>query len=134
MNKLSTIRSYGKDISMLFSAPASGVGVTQQQFKEECDINTIVKRFGITGELPQHQRHPLPDDTTYGHTEYRELLDHVIKVQRAFNDMDVNVRNRFANDPAKLLDFVDDPKNQEEAVRLGIAVAKPAPPPPAPPA
>jgi len=25
---------------------------TQQNFKEECDINTILKRFNVTGQLP----------------------------------------------------------------------------------
>ena len=31
---------------------------TQQQFAEEADINTIVERFNLTGQLPQDVRPP----------------------------------------------------------------------------
>ena len=36
--------------------------LTQQQFKEECDINTILDRFGITGEVPTNVRQPISAD------------------------------------------------------------------------
>ena len=31
---------------------------TQQQFRDEVDINTIVERFGVTGELPPQMQFP----------------------------------------------------------------------------
>ena len=34
--------------------------------------------------------------------------------------LDANVRKRFHNDPAELIDFVSDEKNRDEAVRLGL--------------
>ena len=38
--------------------------LTQQSFKDECDINEIVRRFGLTGQLPENFRAPVSGDFT----------------------------------------------------------------------
>ena len=47
--------------------------LAQQQFKEDCDINTIVERFGFTGELPKGVRLPMYGDFT-GIGDFRDAL------------------------------------------------------------
>lgn len=37
---------------------------TQQQFKDECDINEIMRRFGKTGQVPSNVRAPMYGDFT----------------------------------------------------------------------
>ena len=37
-----------------------------------------------------------------------------------FDNLPSDVRNRFNNNPAQLLDFVADPENKEEAIELGL--------------
>ncbi|AXH77600.1 MAG: internal scaffolding protein [Microviridae sp.] len=96
-------------------------GLTQQQFKEESDINTIVKRFGLTGELPVNERMPISGDFT-GVTDFQSALNAVTQAQQAFNDLPAELRYRFNNDPGRLLSFLDDVQNIEEAVKLGIVV------------
>lgn len=97
--------------------------VVQQQFAEECDINTIVKRFGLTGELPNGVDMPLSGDFT-GVTDFQTAMNLVRKSQESFLELPAHIRERFANDPARVMQFLDDPSNREEAINLGI-VAKP---------
>lgn len=127
MRRLGTLRSYGRDISALFSTSIVGPSLTQQQFKEECDINTIVKRFGLTGEMPVSQRQPLPDSAVYGEVSFQEMLNAVSAAQRSFMDLPASTRARFANDPAKLLKFVEDPSNRDDAISWGM-IPKPVEP------
>lgn len=95
-----------------------------QDALEETDINTIVRRFGITGQLPQGVRPPQYGDFT-GVTDYREALDAVIEADRAFMQMPADVRKRFDNDPARFVDFCSDPGNLEEARKLGLLMPEP---------
>lgn len=101
---------------------------TQQSFKEECDINEIVRRFGLTGELPDDFRPPMVGDFTEV-MDYKSALNAVIAADEAFMQMPGELRARFDNDPQKLLVFLEDGKNRDEAVKLGLL--NPAAPPPA---
>lgn len=100
-----------------------------QDALEETDINTIVRRFGLTGQLPSDVRAPQYGDFT-GITDYREALDALVAADRAFMELPANVRARFENDAAQFVDFCSDPKNYEEARKLGLLVpeAPKAPP------
>lgn len=91
----------------------------QQSFKEECDINEIVRRFGVTGQLPENVRVPQSGDFT-GISDYQSALNAVIAAEDAFMELPAIVRERFDNDPQSLLEFVSDVANRDEAVRLGL--------------
>lgn len=99
-------------------------GKTHQHFKEECDINEIVRRFGLTGKLPEDFRPPVSGDFT-GVVDFHTAMNAVRGAQEAFMAMPAELRARFGNDPQRLMDFVEDGKNYDEALKLGI-VAKPA--------
>jgi len=105
---------------------------TQQQFKEESDINTIVKRFGLTGELPDNYQTPQSGDYT-GIFDFQTALNVVVKARENFMELPSSMRARFHNDPQELLEFLDDENNRLEAEKLGL-VEKAPPPPEAPPA
>lgn len=96
---------------------------TQQQFAEDADINVIVRRFGLTGELPDDYRAPQSGDFT-GVTDYHSALNAVREADAAFMEVPAEIRARFDNDPAKLIKFVENAKNREEAIELGL-VPKP---------
>lgn len=101
--------------------------LAQQSFKEECDINTIMERFGHGAALPQGFRAPMYGDFT-GLGDYRSAIEAVHAAGDAFLSMPAQLRARFENDPAKLIDFVSNESNREEAVRLGLIPEKPAVP------
>jgi phage internal scaffolding protein len=96
--------------------------LAQQQFAEESDINTIVERFGLTGELPPARTVPQYGDFT-GVIDYHSALNSVIAAQQAFNGLPAQMRARFENDPAQLLAFLGDEANRDEAVSLGLVAA-----------
>lgn len=104
--------------SVVVSCP-EGDDVTQQQFKEETDINVIVTRFGVTGTLPMTAREPLPDDL-YEPMDLLEAMQRVRQADEAFAALPAKVRDRFGNDPVALAEFVADPANVEEARALGL--------------
>lgn len=104
------------------------VSLTQQSEKEEADINTIIRKFGLSGVLPQSVRMPSYGDFT-GVSTYQEALNQVIAAQASFMAMPADIRSRFNNDPEKFVAWCSDPANEKEAVKLGLikAVAEPEP-------
>lgn len=98
-----------------------------QSEKEECDINTLVKRFGITGQLPQGVRMPTYGDFTEV-LDFRTAHDALIAARQSFMALPADVRKRFSNDPAEFVDFCSNPQNLEECRKMGLAPAAGPPP------
>lgn len=94
---------------------------TKQSFKEECDINTLVERFAITGEIPAADRVPLPIDVGTG-MDFKDAMNQVVAARESFDQLPAKVRARFDNDPARFLDFVheDDPDNKLQLKKWGL--------------
>lgn len=104
-------------------------GRTKQSFKDECDINTIIRRFLKTGVVEFTAKHePRYGDCTG--LEYTKAMQTVAAAKSLFMDLPAALRARFENEPAKFLDFVQDDRNREEARELGLL--KPQEPTPAP--
>lgn len=100
---------------------------TQQAPAIDCDINEIVRKWTQQGIQPEvYAREPQYGDVSEGLT-YRQALDKVLEAQDAFNLVPPNIRARFHNDPAEYLDFLNDPSNLEEAIKLGLAIRSEAP-------
>jgi phage internal scaffolding protein len=97
--------------------------LAQQHARDECDINTIVRRFGLTGELPNNVRVPRYGDFT-GVSDYQTAMNMVMEANAAFMQLPAEVRSRFNNDPGALVDFISDDSNRAEAEKLGLVVVK----------
>ena len=95
--------------------------LTQQQFKDEADINTIVDRFLKSGVLPNAVNMPQYVDYE-GVFDFQTAMNAVRQADENFMRMDAKVRARFNNSPQEFLQFFADPANTEEAIRLGLAV------------
>lgn len=94
-------------------------GRTQQQFKDEVNINTIVERFGLTGELPTNIPHLMSGDFT-NVVDFQSAMDLIIEAREGFDAQPAYVRSRFDNDPHKFLEFVSRKENLDEAIKLGL--------------
>lgn len=94
--------------------------MTQQHFKDECDVNRIMQRYEETGNWGEQTnvRPQFGDFST--EFDFRQAQETVIAAAEAFAALPSRVRKRFNNDPAELLEFVMDEKNREEAVFLGL--------------
>lgn len=126
-NKLGeTIRAYrnydvdavSDDTSLACADPSRAV----QSQRDEADINTIVRNFGITGKIPENVRVPSYGDFDIV-DDYRSAIDAVRAAEASFMAMPAEVRSRFDNDPQGFLEFCMNPANLEEMRKLGLAVA-----------
>lgn len=90
-----------------------------QASAEEADINTIVRRFGLTGELPNDVAMPRSGDFT-NIPDFHTAMNLVRKAQEEFVRVPAEVRARFGNDPQAFMAFVEDDANRDEARRLGL--------------
>jgi len=104
--------------------------MAQQQFRDEADINTIMERFGRTGELVAPVRLPQYGDFD-GVNDYHTAMNAVIEAQASFDSLPATLRARFENDPGQFVEFCLDENNRDEAVKLGLIEARKEPAAPA---
>lgn len=102
--------------------------LTQQSAKDETDINVIVARALRGAVIEPRKEVPRYGDFTEIPTDLRDCLNAVRRADELFMAMDAGVRRRFDNDAMKMLDFLNDPRNREEAVKLGLVKAPVVPP------
>jgi phage internal scaffolding protein len=93
--------------------------LAQQHFKEECDINTILQKFNISGVLPENPLSPRYGDFT-GIGDYHGALNRVMAAKDEFMTLPATIRARFDNDPAQLIEFLENSDNRQEAEELGL--------------
>lgn len=108
-----------------------------QSSKDEADINVILDRFGITGQLPQNVRAPTFQDFGPDYIfDFRSAVEAIAMAEDAFMEMPARVRARFDNDPQKFVEFCSpraeggySEERLKELRELGLAppVVPPAP-------
>lgn len=124
--------------------------ITKQYFKDECDINNILKNYNNTGQI-NHVNPSLGDYIDLPDAlDLQSALEAVTQANSAFADLPSNVREAFQNDPVRFVMAVHDPSdaNRKRLEGLGLInkreepaaaapqeqAAKPAPSPAATPA
>lgn len=105
--------------------------LTRQEFKEECDLAAILRKFakdpeGLQALLSVQDTVPLRYEDVTEIPDYRTALNTVNAVNVKFMTLPATVRRRFDNDPAVFLDFCQNPDNLPELRKMGLA--KPLPP------
>lgn len=98
-------------------------GRTKQSFAKEADINFIMERYQRTGYLVDPGVVAVRE-AMYGNfadgMDYLDLQNRLVGMRSLFEGFPSSIRERFGNDPSRLLDFVVDPENEAEAVALGL--------------
>lgn len=117
---------------------------TKQAFRDGTKLDSILRKYATIGVDPNDIgvfRQTMAG-ATYGVADtshdYQVMLNRVNYVQEYFARLPSRIRDRFANDPARMLDFMADKRNIDECVKLGLFRATPGgegakPPPEAPP-
>lgn len=102
----------------------TGPGRTKQSFRDEVNVNTIVAKARKTGLLTYvNPRKPFYGDVS-GLRSYQESLAIVRQADEMFMRMSGEIRARFSNDPYKMIAFLQDKRNLDEAVRLGMVTKR----------
>lgn len=94
--------------------------LTKQCFKDECDVNNILKSYVRTGEISHLARRPGGYGDVSAHIDYHEAMGVVMQAEEDFAALPAKVRARCQNDPYIFLEFINDPKNLDEMVQLGL--------------
>lgn len=98
--------------------------LTQQEFLRESNINNIVK-------LPMPEQTPLSYGDLTDPPNLRRLFETIHTVKESFMQMPSDVRKLMDNDPAKMQEYVTNPKNQDFLISRGVLTRpeKPSQPP-----
>lgn len=102
--------------------------VTKQSMKAECDIHNILRQYQKTGIVTHVQNarptyQDLPDDM-----DYQQSLHTIMTAEEAFAGLPSAVRDRFGNDPGRLLAALGDPAQKAYLTEVGILRPPEAPP------
>lgn len=110
---------------LVVTSPRGGASLTRQSERSSCDIPSLLLRYSRGLQLARPVQYGDAVDTP------QDLLTAYEVIQRAesqFAGLPSAVRDKFANSPLKLLEFVSDEKNRPEAEKLGILRPKSDPP------
>lgn len=93
---------------------------THQSFKDECNINSIMAKWQKTGLVSHLAKNP----PTFGNfdqaIDFQSAQNMVLEAQATFDALSSAVRERMHHDPQEFVDFMDNPENTEEAIKLGL--------------
>lgn len=87
---------------------------------QETNINEIVRKFHLTGELPQNVRLPTYGDFT-GINSFHEAANAIAQANEQFDMLPAHIRARFHNDPGEFVEFCSNEDNAPELVKMGLA-------------
>lgn len=97
-----------------------------QSFKDQCDINKMLKKAQTAGSLSHLMKYP---EATYGEFDGEfDLLTAKARIQRAndiFADLPSEMRAEFNNDALSFVRFAGDPANNDRLRELFPAIAAP---------
>ena len=98
----------------------TGESMTQQHFKEESEINNIIKKHDKNGIIESVAR----GNARYGDfslvQDYKSSLDTIREANDNFMEIPSEIRKQFNNNAGEFFNFVQDPNNQSELIKMGL--------------
>lgn len=92
---------------------------TQQHHAKRCDIKNILnchRQTGIYNHVnsvnPQYLDNPMED--------FQATQEKITEFNSYFSSLPAQIREKFKNQPKQLLDFLYNPENKEEAIKMGF--------------
>lgn len=125
MKKIEEIRSQdGKLIRRRVFTVNEEPSLTDQSQAKEADINEIIRKFERTGQIT----HLAKNRGIYADlsmlTDLQTAMEEVKFAEEAFMTIPADIRAKFDNDPTKLISFLANPANDDEAIKLGFKEPK----------
>lgn len=116
-----------REVSLASGLDTGREGLVQKQYAPLVDVNRIVKQFGVTHELPV----VADSKAAYGDfsvvSDFHSAMNAMVAARENFDRLPAKTREYFGNDPGGVWEFLQDPANDAEAVRLGLFKALPVP-------
>lgn len=99
-------------------------GRTKQSFKDECDINKILKRAQKTGTV-SHLARRGPEYGDYSDFDFFEAQTKLAKASEIFDELPSEVRREFGHNAGAFFEYVNDPANVDRLKTLLPKIAEP---------
>lgn len=93
---------------------------TQQSFKDECDVNTIMAKYQKFGLLEHVNTHQGDYGEFLGYPDFHEAMNAVRQAEEMFLTIPSEIRAQFGNSPEAFLQFAQDENNHDRMVELGL--------------
>lgn len=107
-------------------ADSSKPSLTQQEFKESCDINNILAKFSVQAQaLGVDPSQLMPQDQgTYGDfsnlDDFQTAQNKIAFLNDQFSNLPSDVRRRFGDDLNNFVSAISDPSRVDELGELGV--------------
>lgn len=107
-------------------ADSSQPSLTQQEFKESCDINNILAKFAVQAQaLGVEPSQLMPQDQgTYGDfsnlDDFQTAQNKIAFLNDQFSNLPSNVRRKFGDDLNTFIDAISDPTRIDELGEMGV--------------
>lgn len=98
--------------------------LTNQDEKDDCDVNVIIEK-AMKGQTITHlsARTGVYMDLSEV-PDFEKSLNIIAKAKSAFAELPAHLREKFHNDPKIMMEYLADPRNNEEAIELGLKEIK----------
>lgn len=110
-----------------FMIETPGPSMTREEFAAECDINTIMKKYAVTGVVG----HVNPVQPRFidavGVPDLMTALNTMSDAQQAFMQLPAVVRREFDNDAMEFVKFASESENLPKLRQWGLAAPEKAP-------
>lgn len=111
--------------SQHFSTSNNLPDMTRQADAIDADINTIVRRFGVTGTIPSVAVPPSYQDFE-SVFDFQSAQNLIRAATESFAALPADIRYRFNNDPQLFVAFCDNKENLPEMRKMGLAIPEPS--------
>lgn len=98
----------------------SGPSMTKQAFKDEVDINWIMRKYEKTGLIEHVNRFQGKYADLGSAEDFHSCMNRIAAADEAFMTLPASIRERFSNSPEEFLRFVNDENNIDEMRKLGL--------------
>lgn len=116
-------KPYDKSEGVPFNC--KGESLTKGSMQDECDINTILRKYEKTGLLTHVSKYKGSYEDLPEEFDYQMAQEVMIQAEEAFGSLTGKIRSKFENDPRKFLEFVQNPDNEKEMREMGLMDVKP---------
>lgn len=122
-----TIRGAGDRISL--STPVGERSLTKQSFKDQADVNLVVRRYATEGTLPYVNPRPGVFGDVSGAVQLQEAIELVRDANDSFQGLPSSVRTLADNSAVNFLQMLSTPDGVSDLQEVGFLPTPPAPTP-----
>ncbi len=103
-----------------------GVSLTKQSFKDDCDINVVMRKYEKSGLLTHLNQNQGDYSNFIDAPDYHTAMLAIRAAEENFMTIPAQIRSRFHNDAGNFLEFAQNPDNLEEMREMGLAPMAPS--------